>query len=145
MTQQGSFMDEKFRNKGIKTVAGLGIVAVSLGALGAHWLKNQIPNGTITIEQVAGFDTGVKYQMYHLLAMLLLICLPLELNSKYLRLAFRLFFWGILLFSGSLYLLCTKGITGMDWLKFLGPVTPLGGLLFIAGWICLFLSASKKD
>src|SRR3954470_23715895 len=100
MTQQGSFMDEKFRNKGIKTVAVLGIVAVSLGALGAHWLKNQISHGTISAEQVAGFDTGVKYQMYHLLAMLLLLCLPIGLNSKYLRLAYRFFLWGILLFSG---------------------------------------------
>jgi uncharacterized membrane protein YgdD (TMEM256/DUF423 family) len=134
-----------FRSKAIVTVAVLGVIAVSFGALGAHWLKNQIPTGNITIDQVNGFDTGVKYQMYHLLAMAVLVCLPSWLNPKYLRLSFNLFFWGIVLFSGSLYLLCTRGITGVEFLRFLGPITPLGGLLLIGGWVSLFISALKRN
>src|SRR5688572_29487859 len=96
-----------FNKKAVLIVATLGIIAVSFGALGAHWLKNQIPTGNITADQVNGFDTGVRYQMYHLLAMTALICLPSWLNPKYLKLSFNLFLWGIVLFSGSLYLLCT--------------------------------------
>jgi uncharacterized membrane protein YgdD (TMEM256/DUF423 family) len=57
--------------------------------------------------------------------------------------AYTLFYAGIFLFSGSLYLLCTRHLLGADWLSMLGPVTPIGGLCFVAGWICLGLSARK--
>ena len=132
--------------KQISTIGLLGAIAVALGALGAHALKNQLPTGLITTDQLTGFDTGVKYQMYHTLAMLAIVLLKQHFsNVKLLNAAYTLFFWGIILFSGSLYLLCTRGLTGMEWLRILGPITPMGGLLFIGGWLCLAFSVFKKN
>lgn len=122
----------------------LGALAVGLGALGAHALKNQLPSGLITTDQLNGFDTAVKYQMYHTLAMLLIVLLKNVYTSKYLNWAYNLFLVGIILFSGSLYFLCTRNLFGADWLTFLGPITPLGGLAFVVAWLCLSLSALKK-
>lgn len=132
-------------SKQIITVGILGAIAVSLGALGAHALKNQLPSGLITVDQLNGFDTAVRYQMYHVLAMLAVIILQKENSNKLLRLANTFFLLGIILFSGSLYFLCTRNLLGADWLKFLGPVTPLGGLFFVGGWILLATSAIKKS
>lgn len=126
--------------KQLITIGSFGAISVALGALGAHALKNQIPSGLITPDQLNGFDTAVKYQMYHTLAMLLMVLLNKELNNKFLKIAYHLFFWGIILFSGSLYLLCTRHLMGADWLKFLGPITPIGGLLFVGGWLMLVLA-----
>jgi uncharacterized membrane protein YgdD (TMEM256/DUF423 family) len=131
--------------KQFMTIGILGAIAVALGALGAHALKNQLSTGLITPDQLNGFDTGVKYQMYHTLAMLLVVVLKNTYQSRFLNYAYGLFFAGIILFSGSLYFLCTRQLTGMDWLTFLGPVTPLGGVCFVAGWICLALSSLKKS
>lgn len=123
------------------TIIGiLGAKAVALGALGAHFLKSKIPSGLITIDQVNGFDTGVKYHIYHTLAMLVLFLLAKNYTSKYLTWAFNCFFIGIVLFSGSLYFLCTRNLFHADWLSFLGPITPIGGLFFIAGWLLLALT-----
>ncbi|MBK7311684.1 MAG: DUF423 domain-containing protein [Sphingobacteriaceae bacterium] len=126
--------------KQLVTIGLLGSISVALGALGAHALKNQIPGGLITPDQLNGFDTAVKYQMYHTLAMLLMVMLNKELNNKFLKLAYRLFFWGIILFSGSLYFLCTRHLIGADWLEFLGPITPIGGILFVSGWLMLVVA-----
>jgi len=131
-------------NRKLIVVALSGATAVALGALGAHALKNQLPGGLITVEQLNGFDTAVKYQMYHTLAMLLVVLLD-KGSDKFFNWAYRLFFAGILLFSGSLYFLTTRNLLGADWLRMLGPVTPLGGLCFIAGWLALGLSAYKKS
>lgn len=130
--------------KQLKTIGVFGAIAVSLGALGAHALKNQLPGGLITLDQLNGFDTAVKYQMYHTLAMLLVVILKQFYKTKFLDAAYKLFFWGIILFSGSLYFLSTKSLMGIEWLKVLGPVTPIGGLLFVGGWLCLSISAFKK-
>ena len=123
----------------------LGAIAVSLGALGAHFLKSKLETGLITTEQLNGFDTAVKYQMYHVLAMLLLLVLSQLNPNKYFAWAYNLFLLGIILFSGSLYFLCTRHLLGADWLRFLGPVTPLGGICFVAGWLCLCLAMLKTD
>lgn len=131
--------------KQLVTIGILGATAVSLGALGAHALKNQVPSGLITLDQLNGFDTGVKYHMYHTLAMLLIVLLNKQMESKYLKWAYLFFLNGILLFSGSLYFLCTRNLLGADWLKVLGPITPVGGLLFVAGWLCLSINAVKKS
>jgi uncharacterized membrane protein YgdD (TMEM256/DUF423 family) len=131
-------------SKQLLTIGILGAIAVALGALGAHALKNQLPTGLITPDQLNGFDTAVKYQMYHALGMLLIVLLKQHFNSKLLNWAYGFFFAGILLFSGSLYFLCTRNLMGAEWLRFLGPVTPIGGLCFVGGWICLGLSAFKK-
>jgi uncharacterized membrane protein YgdD (TMEM256/DUF423 family) len=127
------------------TIGILGAIAVGLGALGAHALKNQLPGGLITPDQLNGFDTAVKYQMYHTLAMLLIVLLKKWYGNKFLNVAYHLFFWGIILFSGSLYFLCTRNLLGAEWLRFLGPVTPLGGICFVGGWLCLSFSAFKKN
>jgi uncharacterized membrane protein YgdD (TMEM256/DUF423 family) len=132
-------------NKQISIAGILGAIAVGLGAFGAHTLKNQLPSGLITPDQLSGFDSGVKYQMYHALAMLLIVLLKYHFNSKFLNWAYNLFLIGIILFSGSLYFLCTRNLYNADFLKFLGPVTPLGGLCFIAGWIFLSVSVTKKE
>jgi uncharacterized membrane protein YgdD (TMEM256/DUF423 family) len=138
-------MENIIPSKKIITIGILGAVAVSLGALGAHFLKSKLETGLINTDQLNGFDTAVKYQMYHTLGMLLLIVLNKLNPNKFFGWAYALFFWGIVLFSGSLYFLCTRNLLGADWLKFLGPITPLGGICFVAGWICLCLSVLKTD
>ena len=123
----------------------LGAVAVSLGALGAHFLKSKLETGLITPDLLNGFDSAVKYQMYHVIGMLLLVVLGKLYPNKYFNWAYNLFLVGILLFSGSLYFLCTRHLLGADWLKFLGPITPLGGICFVLGWLCLCLAVLKSD
>lgn len=130
--------------KQLLTIGLLGALAVALGALGAHFLKSRLDTGLITADQLNGFDTGVKYHMYHTIGMLIIVLLKNHYHSKALSLAYGLFFWGIILFSGSLYFLCTRQLLGMEWLKFLGPITPLGGILFVAGWLCLAGSVFAK-
>lgn len=129
----------------LKVIGLLGGSAVALGALGAHALKNQLVTGKITADQLAGFDTGVRYQMYHTLAMFLLLLLNQQFPSLNFERARRFFLWGIVLFSGSLYLLCTRGLSGIDFFRYLGPVTPLGGVLMVAGWLFLFVEGFKKS
>jgi uncharacterized membrane protein YgdD (TMEM256/DUF423 family) len=126
-------------------IAGIsGAKAVALGALGAHYLKSKLPTGLITPDQLNGFDTAVKYQMYHTLAMLFLLLLSRHITHTFISWAYWCFFTGIVLFSGSLYVLCTRHLLGAEGLQVLGPVTPIGGLFFIAGWILLALLGLKK-
>lgn len=123
----------------------LGAIAVALGALGAHFLKSKLPTGLITPDQLNGFDTAVKYLMYHTLAMLALVLLSKNTSHKFINWAYNCFFIGIIMFSGSLYFLCTRNLFGAEWLKVLGPITPIGGLFFIAGWIFLALVGFNKE
>lgn len=126
------------------TIGILGAIAVSLGALGAHFLKSKLASGLITPEQLNGFDTGVKYQMYHVLGMLALVILSKQHPHKFLNWAYTCFLLGIIMFSGSLYFLTTRHLLGADWLTVLGPITPIGGLFFVAGWVLLALVGLKK-
>jgi uncharacterized membrane protein YgdD (TMEM256/DUF423 family) len=125
----------------------LGALAVALGALGAHALKGKLNEGLITPDQFSGFETGVRYHMYHVFALLLVVLLRHRFPGKALKYAYIFFVIGIILFSGSLYLLCTRQLTGADWLTVLGPVTPIGGLLLIAGWLshCFPLYNNRKN
>lgn len=123
----------------------LGMSAVALGAFGAHGLKNQLSTGLIIADQLNGFDTGVKYQMYHTLAMLLVYVIGQNKSDKNLNMAWYFFLFGIIFFSGSLYLLTTRNLYHAEFLKVLGPVTPIGGLLFMCGWLMFVLSAFSKD
>lgn len=107
-----------------------GCSGVALGAFGAHGLKN-----TLSSEMLAVFETGVRYQMYHTLAILLVAILVEQHPS--LRLTGQLFGAGIILFSGSLYALALTGIT------IVGAVTPFGGLCLLAGWVVLFVVVFK--
>ena len=123
----------------VTTGAGLGALAVALGAFGAHGLKE-----VVDAETVQTFQTGVQYQMYHSLALLLTGLLYEKCSQKMTRIAGVLFITGIILFSGSLYLLTAGRSVGSGSLDKAGMITPLGGVSFIAGWIFLFLAAMKK-
>ncbi len=138
-------MDTTLPKNKLILIGIMGAIAVSLGALGAHFLKSKLETGLITTDQLNGFDTAVKYQMYHVLGMLLLVILNKLFPNKFFGWAYALFFWGIILFSGSLYFLCTRNLLGAEWLKFLGPITPLGGICFVLGWLSICLAVLKTD
>lgn len=121
----------------------LGALAVALGALGAHFLKNQLETGLMTQNLLDGFDKGVKYHFFHVLAMMGILILQKFYSSRFLKWAYVFFLWGIVLFSGSLYFLCTRHVLGMEFLAVLGPVTPLGGISFIIGWCMLVVGVYK--
>ena len=117
----------------------LGGIAVILGAFGAHKLKEIVPPETVTT-----FQTGVQYQMYHALALILAAIVFEKTSSQNLMgWAGFCFLAGILLFSGSLYLLTVIKATEQVGLSKIGIITPIGGLFFIAGWVLFFLSAMK--
>jgi uncharacterized membrane protein YgdD (TMEM256/DUF423 family) len=121
----------------IRQIAAIfGIIAVIFGAFGAHALKAQL-NATA----LENWKTAVNYQFVHALALLLLATLP---TTRFIRLSAWFFTLGIVCFSGSLYLLSLKEILTIN-TAFVGPITPLGGLFFIIGWVCLFFSAFKKN
>jgi uncharacterized membrane protein YgdD (TMEM256/DUF423 family) len=109
----------------------LGFLGVALGAFGAHALKNRL-----SPEMLAVFETGVRYQMYHAVAVLIVAAAIGHVgNARLLVIAGWLFFAGVLLFSGSLYALALTGKS------ILGAVTPIGGVLFLIGWAILALFA----
>ncbi len=108
-------------------------LAVALGAFGAHGLKSHL-----SIEMLTTWKTGVEYHFYHALGLLLIGVLAYAVPDLQLKWPAILLGVGILLFSGSLYVLAVSGI------KWLGAITPLGGLSFIAGWLVLFIAVWKK-
>lgn len=122
----------------IATAAFLGLTAIILGAFGAHALKNYL-----TPEQLISFETGVKYQMYHTLFLLFLGLSAVFLTDKTKKLMYWLVVLGVAFFSGSIYLLTTKNVTGIDF-KFLGPITPIGGTLLITAWGILLVKVLNK-
>ncbi|MCC6583359.1 MAG: DUF423 domain-containing protein [Chitinophagales bacterium] len=116
-----------------------GALAVILGAFGAHALKEKLDAYQLEI-----FNKGVQYQFYHVIALFAVVFLAEKIQPKTLTFAGWFFSVGILFFSGSLYLLATRSLMGTDALTpILGPVTPLGGLCFIIGWILLLVSFCK--
>ena len=119
---------------GIVTAA----LAVILGAFGAHGLKAQVG-----LDQLGIFEKGVTYQFYHSFALLAAGILHLSFPNRAIRVATPLFTSGILLFSGSLYLMVALGIAGRS-IGSAGIITPIGGLCFIAGWIALLAGILKK-
>ena len=128
-------MHKKF----VTTGALFGAIAVALGAFGAHGLKK-----IVEPETVQTFQTGVQYQMYHALALLLTGLLYEKSFQKFARIAGILFIIGIILFSGSLYLLTAGKAAETTSLDKAGIITPFGGLCFIAGWLFLFLAAIRS-
>lgn len=108
-------------------------LAVSLGAFGAHALKKVLSPEMLTI-----YHTGVEYQFYHALGLLIVGLIGFQVKSRYIGWSGILLTTGIILFSGSLYALALMGIKG------LGAITPLGGVSFIAGWILFALAIMKR-
>lgn len=124
----------------IKTAAVFGLLSVALGAFAAHALKEKISDYAVNI-----FETGVRYQFYHVFALLAAGILYKEFSNKFIRWSGIFFIAGIILFSGSLYILTyIKGavMPGYNWI---GAITPAGGLAFIFGWIFLFIGCLKKS
>ena len=114
--------------------AALGALAVALGAFGAHALKRIAPEPVVNI-----FETGVRYQFYHVFALAVVGILYRDFPNKWIAWAGNSFLTGIILFSGSLYILTylkASAKTGLDWV---GIITPFGGLAFIAGWCFMFI------
>jgi uncharacterized membrane protein YgdD (TMEM256/DUF423 family) len=122
----------------IITAALLGMLAVMAGAFGAHLLK-----GLITAQQLEIWQKGVEYQFYHVLALLFLSTFARP-NSRVIKASYYFFTFGIIFFSGSLYVLaCFDMLTG-NWLYFMGPITPFGGLMLILGWLMLAIAAIRN-
>ena len=121
----------------VLTGLAFGILAIILGAFGAHGLKQ-----FLSIEQLSSFEVGVKYLLFHAL-FLLFVSNTNFVAEKEKKQVFYLTLFGTLFFSGSIFLLTTKNFTGIDF-NFLGPVTPIGGLLLIAAWFWLFIKILTK-
>lgn len=120
----------------IITAAILGLIAVILGAFGAHGLE-----GKVSESGLDNWNTAVNYQFYHVFALLFLATFSRAKNGL-IQAAYICFTVGIFLFSGSLYLLSTREITGIS-TGILGPITPIGGLFFIIGWFSLILATIR--
>ncbi len=120
-----------------------GALAVALGAMAAHGLKEKISTGLITEQNLQTFETAAKYQMYHSIVLLVIGFVIDKYHNNLLKKAAHCFMAGIVLFSGSLYLLSTAKLIGIPYTNWLGPITPIGGLFFIAGWILMGVSALK--
>lgn len=126
-------------NKYISIAAYLGALTVALGAFGAHALKEKLSPDTFAI-----FETAVRYQFYHVFALLAAGILYNRNPGKTIRLSASLFIAGIILFSGSLYTLTFLKAGGNESFNWIGAVTPLGGLCFIVGWVCLAIAIPSK-
>lgn len=126
-------MDKKI----ILTGVLFGFFAIIFGAFGAHALKE-----FLTPEQLVSFETGVRYQMYHAV-FLFFVGHTYLISEKTKKQIYYLVLSGVILFSGSIYLLATKSITNVDF-SVIGFITPIGGLLMIIAWGLIFLNILKK-
>lgn len=117
-----------------------GAAAVVLGAFGAHGLKAKIDAYGLDI-----FQKGVEYQYYHVFLLLAIGLLAIKYPGGLLQWSANFVIAGMLLFSGSLYLLATRSVLGIEsWSRFLGPITPIGGTFLIVGWILLGIHVAKN-
>jgi uncharacterized membrane protein YgdD (TMEM256/DUF423 family) len=119
----------------VMTASVLGFLAVVLGAMGAHALKEVLSEASLD-----SFNTAVRYQAWHAIAMLALGFNQADFPFK--KRVYQFWLFGVILFSGSIYLLSLSSLIEVK-LSFLGPVTPIGGLFMIAGWAALFLGAQR--
>jgi len=113
-------------------VGMIGALGVVLGAFGAHFLKNNLTESSLAI-----YKTGVQYHFYHSLAMLGVMALGNRIKARNRKFSIIFFAVGILCFSGSLYVLATASLIGWNPSLIAGPLTPIGGLFFIVGWMLL--------
>jgi uncharacterized membrane protein YgdD (TMEM256/DUF423 family) len=113
--------------------ASFALVGVAAGAFGAHGLRSRLPADLLAV-----FEVAVRYQMYHAFALILIGLGEARLAPGSARIAGLAFTLGILIFSGSLYALALSGV------RWLGAITPLGGLAFLVGWVAFILAAVKR-
>lgn len=123
----------------IRTAALIGALSVAIGAFAAHTLKGSISDYALEI-----FETAVKYQFYHVFALLAVGIIYKDFPGKLLNWSGRLFIAGIILFSGSLYVLSAIKAAVLPGYNWMGAITPFGGLCFILGWIFLLIGVSGK-
>jgi len=126
--------------KYLAAAAVFGGLAVALDAFGAHGLEKITTDAKI----LHGFQTGVQYQMYHALALVGISVLYEKMQEPWINWAANCFITGILLFSGSLYMLSFLQIQESTAVKMAGPLTPVGGVFLILGWLFLLMSAVKR-
>jgi len=123
----------------IKTAAFTGALSVALGAFAAHGLKKYFSADILSV-----FETAVRYQFYHVFALVAAGILYGTYPSAKMKWAGYLFITGIILFSGSLYLLCYVKAEQLP-MEWIGAITPFGGLAFIAGWLMLFAAITRRN
>jgi uncharacterized membrane protein YgdD (TMEM256/DUF423 family) len=123
----------------IRIAAFFGAVSVLLGAFGAHALKSMATENTISI-----FETGARYQFYHTFALLFAAIIYKDFRGSHLIWSGRFFIAGIILFSFSLYILAALQASGSTRYNWIGAITPVGGICFIAGWLMMFLRLLKN-
>ncbi len=122
-------------NKNLLFISAVfGLLAVVIGAFAAHGLKPHL-----SAQAMQWMETGNRYHFYHTLAALLAVFIQSKIESRWLKFSAIAFLVGIVLFSGSLYIMAVTGITK------LGMITPIGGLSFIAGWLMLAMGTFKKS
>lgn len=129
---------DKISKKIVIIAAILAAVTIGIGAFGAHGLKQLVDANAL-----ASFETAVRYQMYHAIGLLLIgvaVGIP-ETTKKWVS---RFFYFGIIFFSGSIYALALNEVHGIE-VGFLGPITPIGGLLFVLGWLRLAYGLLTKN
>lgn len=125
----------------LATAAWLGALTVILGAFGAHTLKQWVDADTLNV-----YETGIHYQMFHVLAIIAMGVLYKSFPGRWMRASGRFFAIGILFFSGSLYAITfLKAMHNTTFIPIIGPITPLGGLFFIAGWACMAIAIHRKS
>lgn len=128
-------------NRNFLSVAALlGALSVALGAFAAHKLKTMVGPDTVAI-----FETGVRYQFYHVFALLFVAFLSEKIHNKWMIWAGNCFIMGIIFFCGSLYILTALTIAENTHRTLAGIATPIGGVFFIAGWIFLYLGVAQRD
>ncbi len=127
-------------NRNFLSVAALlGALSVALGAFAAHKLRTMTSPETVAI-----FETGVRYQFYHVFALLLVGFLSEKINNRWMVWAGNSFIMGIIFFCGSLYALTALTIAESTHRTLAGIATPIGGVFFIAGWIFLYIGVRQK-
>ena len=127
-------------HKYLKVAASSMVIAIALGAMGAHYLKETLE---LPADKLDSWKTGVLYQVIHSLSIFIVILLATTFKIDKVGAVINLFLLGMVLFSGSIYLLTLNYVWQIDALTLLGPITPIGGLLFISGWVLLFFRLKK--
>lgn len=136
-------MNDQFYNRLLAVASLTGLVGVGIGAFGAHFLKSRLEETDLDV-----LRTGVLYLFIHILATFIVgVIARTNLTSRVLKSAAVAFLTGVILFSGSLFIISTRSLTGLS-TGLIGPITPIGGLSFMVGWLMLFFyffSGRKSD
>jgi uncharacterized membrane protein YgdD (TMEM256/DUF423 family) len=132
------------KNPFLTLAAFFGATGVAMGAMGAHFIREKMKSGLLDQFQYDAWSKAAVYQLFHSIVLLFVFFFYQQTNARLVKISGWLFTVGILFFSGSVYLLSTQPLTQISF-GFLGPITPLGGLCFITGWILLLVQSVKHS